>query len=57
MEPQGDIDEPRNELVWAYLAAHPSNGMLMFAGRAIPRPGTKAPHFVIARTYSVTVTP
>ncbi len=57
IEPQGEIDEQRNERVWHYLAALPGNAVLMFAGRGIPHPGRKTPHFVIGRTYSVTVTP
>jgi hypothetical protein len=56
IEPQGMVDAQGQTVEWRYIAMRQGNVILIFSGRPIMRPGTKMPHFVVARVYTVTVT-
>ncbi len=56
VEPQGEPEGRQQELVWRYLALRPGSAVIVCTGRAVHKPGTKTPHFVLARTYTVNVT-
>ena len=56
VEPQGVVDAQGQTVEWRYIAVRQGNATLIFSGRPIMRPGTKMPHFVMARTYTITVT-
>lgn len=57
VEPQGVMDAQGQMVEWRYIAVRQGTASLVFTGRPAMRPGQKSPHLVIARTYTVTVTP
>jgi hypothetical protein len=57
IEPLGAPDAQGQMLEWRYIAVRQGSATLTFSGRPSMRPGTKMPHYVVARTYTVTVTP
>ena len=56
VEPQGVVDAQGQMVEWRYIAVRQGAATLVFAGRPVMRPGQKTPHFVMARTYIITVT-
>ena len=57
VEPQGVVDAQGQMVEWRYIAVRQGAATLVFAGRPVVRPGQKSPHFVMARTFIITVTP
>ncbi len=58
VEPQGVMDAQGQMVEWRYIAVRQVTATLSFSERPIiMRPGTKMPHYVLARAYTITVTP
>jgi hypothetical protein len=54
-EPQGELDEASQQIVWRFSTVGTGNATAMLTGRPIVRPGAMRPHFVMAREFAITV--
>ncbi len=53
--PQGEPDEPSQQIVWRFATIKQGQATAMFTGRPIVRAGAMRPHFAMAREFSITV--